>query len=105
MSPSPDLRFSPRRAATLLLALLLIAYFGDFAWFELRVRSPRLGPASGSVHRIRLLAIPAKNNKVQYQIDTIRPEEDVPCARSLFPHSGIGPCWYVTKHANDPIPM
>jgi len=85
--------------------LLLIAYFVDFAWFELRVWHPKLGPATGSVHRIRLLAIPAKNNKVEYEIDSVHPEEDLSCARSLFPHSGNRPCWYVTKHANDPIPM
>jgi hypothetical protein len=33
----------------------------------------------------------------------VRPEEDVPCSRSLFPQAGKRPCWYVARHANDPI--
>ncbi|HXX99581.1 MAG TPA: hypothetical protein VEI54_01595, partial [Candidatus Limnocylindrales bacterium] len=88
MSASSNSPFSPRRAALLLVGLLLIVYLADFAWFELRVWFPKLGPASSSVHRIRLLAIVTKNNKVDYEIDSIRPEEDLPCTRSLFPHSG-----------------
>jgi hypothetical protein len=97
--------FSPRRWLAALLGLLLVIYVLDFAWYEGRVLLPKLGAANGAVHRIRLLAIPAKGNKVEYEVDSVRPEEDVPCAHSLFPHGGNGPCWYVTRHANDPIPM
>jgi hypothetical protein len=42
---------------------------------------------------------------VDYEIDSQKPEEDVPCVHSLFFHAGMSPCWYVTRHANDPIPM
>jgi hypothetical protein len=87
------------------MALLILLYLIDFAFYSLRARFPRLGPATGSVHRIRMLAIPEKNNKVEYQIDTVHPEEDLPCTHSLFPHAGNRPCWYVTRHANDPITM
>jgi hypothetical protein len=52
-----------------------------------------------------MLAIPNKSGKYDFEIDSAKPEEDVPCARSLFPHSNQYPCWYVTRHANDPIPM
>jgi len=97
--------FSLRRIFILLMALLILLYLIDFAWYALRARFPKLGPATGSVHRIRMLAIPEKNNKVEYQIDTVHPEEDLPCTHSLFPHAGNGPCWYVTRHANDPITM
>jgi len=97
--------FSPRRILPAILVLLLLLYLSDFAWYELRLRLPKLGAATGSVHRFRVLAIPGKGNKVEYQIDNLRPEEDLPCARSLFPHSAIRPCWYVTRHANDPIQM
>jgi hypothetical protein len=86
-----------------LLASLLLLYLGDFTWYQLRLKFPKLGLATGSVHRIRLLAIPGKGNKMNYEIDAVRPEEDVPCSRSLFPQSGKRPCWYVTRHANDPI--
>ena len=61
--------------------------------------------AKGSVHRLRILAIPQKSGKVEYVIDSQRPEEDLPCSHSLFPEPGGQPCWYVVPHATDPIPM
>lgn len=94
-----------RRVALMLLGFLLLLYLLDFAWYELRILCPKLGPAQGSVHRTRVLAIAEKNNKVEYEIDSNRPEEDVPCVHCLFPHAGNRPCWYVARHANDPIPM
>jgi hypothetical protein len=94
-----------RRVTLILFGLILLLYLIDFAWYQLRVVSPQLGAANGTVHRTRVLAIAEKNNKVEYEIDSNRPEEDVPCAHSLFPHAGNHPCWYVTRHANDPIPM
>lgn len=94
-----------RRILLSLLALALLLYFVDFAWFELRVLVPRLGPARGSVHRVRMFAIPTKDNKVEFQLDTVHPEEDLPCAHSLFIEGGVRPCWYVSRHANDPILM
>jgi hypothetical protein len=93
------------RIASLCLALLLAIYLLDTLWFELRANVPRLGRASGSIHRIRLLAIQDKGNKTEYQLDAITPEEDVPCANSLFPHASENPCWYVARHAKDPIQM
>lgn len=92
----------------LLLALagaLLFVYLADLSWFALRSWKPSLGASSSSVHRTRLLAIPDKGNKVEYQIDVQQPEEDVPCSRSIFPQGGNRPCWYVVRHAKDPIPM
>jgi hypothetical protein len=103
--PSRTPSFAPRRVLFSILALLLLLYLMDFVWYELRLRIPKLGPATGSVHRIRLLAIASKGNKVQYEIDELRPEEDVPCSHSLFPRGDNRPCWYVTRHAKDPIPM
>ena len=94
-----------RRIFFAALALFLFVYLGDFLWFQVRVHYPAAGPTTSSVHRIRLLAIPGKANKVEYQIDALQPEEDLLCARSLFPHASLRPCWYVTRDANDPIPM
>jgi hypothetical protein len=100
---SPPL--SPRRALLFLLLLFFLLYLVDSSVYRLRIWFPRLGPATSSIHRIRVLAIPAKGNKIEYRIDALHPEEDLPCTHSLFPHSGIKPCWYVTKHASDPISM
>jgi hypothetical protein len=84
-----------RRVVLVLLAI----------WFQLRVHFRALGSSTSSVHHIRLLATPGKANKVEYQIDALRPEEDVPCSLSLLAHAGLRPCWYVARHANDPIAM
>jgi hypothetical protein len=94
-----------RRIIPRILAVCLALFFADFLWFQIRAHFSKLGQSAGSIHRVRLLAIAAKGNKVEYQIDAIKPEEDVPCARSLFPQGGNNPCWYVARHANDPIAM
>ncbi len=83
-------------------AAVVVCYLADMAWFYARLHS---GTATSKVHRTRMLAIPHKDGKVEFQIDSNQPEEDLPCARSLFPHGGMNACWYVTKHANDPIVM
>jgi hypothetical protein len=97
--------FPARRVLLGLLVLLALFYMADFAWYELRVFLPKLGPTTGSVHRIRLLAISSKGNKIEYEIDAVKPEEDVPCSHTIFPQGGNRPCWYMVRHANDPIPM
>jgi len=96
-------RFSWKRLLVLVLALLLVLYLVDFCWYELRVHFPRMGQATGSIHRIRLLAIPNKANKTTFELDMVHPEEDVPCSHTLLPQGGARPCWYVARHANDPI--
>ena len=101
---SPAVRFLVRVAAAL-AALFFVIYSVDFTWYHLRVAAPRLGAPTSSVHRLRILAISDKGNKTEYQIDALHPEEDVPCTRTLFPHSNDNPCWYVSRHAKDPIPM
>jgi len=88
-----------------LLAIFIVIYLADLAWYQLRAHSAHFGEAAGSVHRLRLLAIPGKANKIEYQVDALKPEEDVPCVHSLFPYAGLRPCWYVARHANDPIQM
>ncbi len=103
-SSSPIARLIFRVLASLIL-LFFITYSVDLTWYHTRLAVPRLGLANGSVHRTRLLAIPDKGNKIEYQIDAVTPEEDVPCTRTLFPHAQHNPCWYVSRHAKDPIAM
>ena len=102
---SAPARHHMRRLLFATVGLVLLLYPVDFAWYQLRRFVPKLGAAKGSVHRVRLLAIPTKSGKFDFQIDVVRPEEDLPCAHSLFPHGGARPCWYVSRHANDPILM
>jgi len=101
---SPGARLIFRVVASLTL-LFFIIYAVDLTWYHARLAIPRLGVANSSVHRVRLLAIPDKGNKTEYQIDAVQPEEDVSCSRTLFPHRVLNPCWYVSRHAKDPIAM
>jgi len=101
---SPGARLLLRIVASLTL-LSFISYAVDLTWYHSRLAVPRLGAANSSIHRVRLLAIPDKGNKTEYQIDAVQPEEDVPCSRTLFPHRSLNPCWYVSRHAKDPIAM
>ncbi len=94
-----------RSAFLAALAIVATAYFLDFSWYHLRLTFPSFGSPASTMHRTRILAIPQKSNKVEYAIDSVQPEEDVPCTRTLFPHSGHAPCWYLARHLNDPIQM
>ena len=109
MPNQPDTSSLGARLILRLVAALplffFIAYALDLTWYHARLAVPRLGAANSSVHRIRLLAIPGKANKTDYELDAVTPEEDVPCTRTLFPHANHNPCWYVSRHANDPIAM
>jgi hypothetical protein len=103
--PSPHPKVLLRRILVGVIALCILVYTVDFFAYTIRVVYPKLGNATGSVHRYRMLAIPSKNGKFDLEMDANRPEEDVPCARSLFAHGNNYPCWYVARHANDPIMM
>ena len=94
-----------RRTLALVVALAAIAYAGDYAVVRLRESYPRLGNAFGSVQVVRLLAIPLKNGRTEYELDALRPEATVTCVRALFPHLGYQPCWYVRRQSQKPIPM
>jgi hypothetical protein len=81
------------RVAIITLALAAAVYGGD--WFSLRVRSWRHGDVFGSVSVTPVYVIHEKNGKTQYQYDS---PQDQTCVRSLFPHFGYSPCWYVSRH-------
>ena len=94
-----------RRALLAVVALLAIVYIADYAGVRLRASHPRLGRAYDSVQMVRLYAIPLKNGRTEYELDALRPQETVTCVRSLFPHLGYSPCWYLRRNSDKPIPM
>ena len=94
-----------RRMLLAVLALVAILYVADYAAIRLRVGYPRLGSAYDSVQVVRLYAIPLKNGGTEYELDALRPQETVTCVRSVFPHFGYEPCWYVRRNSQKPIPM
>jgi len=94
-----------KRILIVLLAALGLAYLGDLLWFRARLLHPKPVDPLESFTGPRVLAIPQKGGKTSYEIDQQNPVQTTTCARSLFPHSGFSPCWYVKPRLNQPIPM
>ena len=66
-------------------------FFGDEAMVRTRV------PGSlGTVQVQPYYAVREKNGKIEYDFNV--PAEMQTCTRSLFPHMGYSPCWYVERH-------
>jgi len=87
------------------LAAFAVLYIGDFLSVRIRAMHPKPADPVESLKSLRILAIPEKNGKTEYEVDALNPEQTVTCVRSLFPHFGYSPCWYVKPRINQPIPM
>ena len=61
--------------------------------FRVRVAAKR--NPYGSVVVRRSYAVAQKNGKTQFIFEPPAPEN---CVNSLFPHSGMQPCWYLRRH-------
>ena len=87
-------------------ALLLGLLYGcDYLSVRIRMLHPKPADPFESFKALRVLAIPEKNGKTEYEVDVQNPEQTVTCIHSLFPHYGYSPCWYVKPRLNQPIPM
>jgi hypothetical protein len=83
-----------------LIAVLALAalYAGDY--LSVRYRIPGNRQVLGSVQVQTLWAVRLKGQRVEYSLgDT----ETQSCVRSLFPHLGYTPCWYLSGHATKRI--
>jgi hypothetical protein len=94
-----------KRAIGTLILVLALLYSGDYLLLRLRIAHPKLGKGLDSVQMERLYAIPLKSGKLEYEFDPQQPELTVQCARSLFPHLGYAPCWYLRRQSDKPIVM
>ena len=68
----------------------LTRYFVDFA--QVAIRGPH-GLGSATVRP--LYAVHHKDGRIEF---LVRPSQNQPCARSLFPQRGYSPCWYLLRH-------
>jgi hypothetical protein len=84
---------------------LAIVYATDYIYVRIRMLHPNPADPFESLKALRILAIPEKNGKTEYEVDAQNPEQTVTCVHSLFPHYGYSPCWYVKPRINQPIPM
>jgi hypothetical protein len=75
------------------LGVALLAYGVDFAVYRIRVAMNR--NPYGSVVVTNYYAILQKNGKTQFIFEPPQPES---CVNALFPHAGMRPCWYLSRH-------
>ena len=87
------------------IAALALVLCGDYLSLRVRMLHPKPADPFESLKTLRVLAIPEKNGKTEYEVDARNPEKTVTCVHSLFPHSSYSPCWYVKPRISRPIPM
>lgn len=88
----------------LLAALVLVAilWIGDFVSFRYRLSKGTAGLAVQTMRVQRTYAIPHKDGRAEYVFGE---PQMVSCARSIFPHAGYTPCWYLQKTVAKPVQM
>jgi hypothetical protein len=89
-----------KRVIPALIALLVLVYAADYA--SVRYRIPRSRNPYGSVTVQVSYAVMKKDGKPDYYF---QPPQAETCVRSLFPHLGYTPCWYLQRHANQQVNM
>jgi hypothetical protein len=80
------------------MLLALITYAGDY--LTVRYKIPNGRDPFSSVTVQPYYAIHEKNGRTEF--DFAQPQSQV-CVRSLFPHFGYSPCWYLKRHADKRI--
>lgn len=70
----------------------LVTYVTDYAVARYRLAQ---GTALGTVDVARMVAIPQKSGKTEYEYAGA---ESLTCVRSIFPHFGHAPCWYARRN-------
>ncbi len=76
-----------------MLVFCAMLYAGDYA--VVRYRIPGGRDPFATVEIQPYYAVPLKGGKTEFMFQ--QPENQV-CVRSLFPHLGHNPCWYVRRH-------
>ena len=85
-----------KRLLTCVLALVFVFYLGD--WLSLKLRGKNA--AYGSVVLETYYAVKLKNGKTEYSYGG---PQEVECVRTLLPHDGDQPCWYVGRKKDQQI--
>lgn len=80
-------------ALLIVLGTAVLAFGMDFAVFRIRVAANR--NPYGSVVVTRYYAVLQKSGKTEFIFDPPEPEN---CVNALFPHAGMQPCWYLSRH-------
>lgn len=80
-------------ALKVILVAAILLWLGDWAVFRLHAAH---GGGFDTVQVQEYLSTALKGNKQEYDY---MGTEQISCARALFPHAGVEPCWWVRRHA------
>jgi hypothetical protein len=94
-----------QRISFAIAVAVLVTYAADFAYVRVRMRHPTPTDPFETLTAPRLLAIPEKGNKTEYQIDVDNPTQTITCVHAIFPQAGHSPCWQIQRTLHQPIPM
>ena len=75
-----------------------VVYACDYA--AVRFRIPKGRDLFGTVQVQRYYSVTKKNGQPDFYFN---PPQDQVCVRSLFPHLGYTPCWYLNRHKTQKI--
>jgi hypothetical protein len=82
------------------LVLVAILWIGDWISFRYRLSKGTSGDPLQTMHIQPTYAIPHKDGQAEYVFGQ---PQNVTCVRSIFPHAGDPPCWYLQKTSSKPI--
>ena len=89
-----------RRILAVAVISLLILYVGDY--LSLRYQIPKGRAQFGVVKVQSYYAVGLKSGKTEFMF--LGPK-NLTCVRSLFPHFGDSPCWYLSRKTVQRINM
>ncbi len=78
-----------------MLAAILLLWLGDWAVWRVRVWH---GGGYDTVQVSHFLLTPLKNHRMKADEQSIAGQ---PCTRSIFPHAGDDPCWWLRRHPTE----
>lgn len=82
-----------KRGLIAVLALFVVVYASDYSLLRYRMKKDNGAAAVGTVTSYYATAL--KDGRLQ--IFTDQPQTET-CVHSLFPHSGLRPCWYASRN-------
>ena len=102
ITPKQLLKLSAKWLAISIVVLFCTLWLVDELSFQYKAHTSG-GGAYGAVFMQHMIGIEKKGGKVEYTMDRTHPAEMQPCVNSLFPHSGLNPCWYLQRQSQKPL--
>ena len=93
------------RVVLVAFGAMALLYAADFLVLRFRMLHMTVSQPFESLTRSRILAIPQKSGRLDYQIDQLQPVETITCVHAIFPQYGNQPCWYLKPRIDQPIPV